>query len=357
MTEYVPVRDFCWISYDVGKGGSGRYRCEQPAKLLAGNGLSTHVGGMVGSMPNGLLYTVTEDEKPVLGKVIILQRHAADTGRDKIRAARKAGQQVWIDVDDLMPAVPPSNIAASDPAGIQWWCDMATAADGLICSTPELAQGMAKYNRRRVVLGNLIDLDDGPRWSVNPEPAGPLRQIGWVGNTPVHRDNLAQLRGWLPELLEHDPSLMVYWGGWHPDIEAMTSFGEFVGLPPERVTVSRAKMIDVYPELFRGIDLGLVPLAGSRFSQAKTATKGMEYAAAGVPFLWSDHPSYRRTFGLAGRCRNPRDWAENVTRLRAPNARAALLAAQRESATQTVAVARERWTRWAASLNKRKVAA
>src|SRR5205085_863761 len=43
-----------------------------------------------------------------------------------------------------------------------------------------------------------------------------------------------------------------------------------------------------YPTLFSGIDIGIVPLADVPFNHAKSRIKGMEYAAAGVPFA-ADH--------------------------------------------------------------------
>jgi hypothetical protein len=43
-----------------------------------------------------------------------------------------------------------------------------------------------------------------------------------------------------------------------------------------------------------GWDWGLAPLRAGRFNEAKTDTKWVEYAAAGIPCLVSDHPVYSR---------------------------------------------------------------
>ena len=46
--------------------------------------------------------------------------------------------------------------------------------------------------------------------------------------------------------------------------------------------------IDRYPGLWRGIDIALCPLNPIDFNRAKSALKGMESSAAGVPFIASD---------------------------------------------------------------------
>jgi hypothetical protein len=45
--------------------------------------------------------------------------------------------------------------------------------------------------------------------------------------------------------------------------------------------------------LFQHIDIGLIPLNNIPFNHAKSFIKGLEYAAAGVPFVSSYSPEYK----------------------------------------------------------------
>lgn len=313
------VVDVLFITAD--KGGSAHYRAELPARRLADEGVSTYVGTIAGSAPNGLIYTLdgppSDTVGPVFGRQVILQRHAAPMAVGHIRAARAAGQRIWMDADDLLPAAPADNIARTDPEGIAWWTAMLSAADGVVCSTETLSLGMARYNRRRIVLPNMFDGDEPGRWPSLPSPASTdgRRFVGWVGNTVTHRPNLRLLADWLPDLLERTDTGMV-WGGMLPELaEDETIFSELTGVPLQRVYSRPAQPMHLYPTLFRGFDIGLVPLADSRFARAKTALKGLEYAAARIPFVWSDHPAYRDVFGTTGRCRHSGDFRRQVASL------------------------------------------
>jgi hypothetical protein len=47
------------------------------------------------------------------------------------------------------------------------------------------------------------------------------------------------------------------------------------------------------PSLFKQIDIGIVPLNNIEFNHAKSYLKGLEYAAAGIPFVSSYSPEYQ----------------------------------------------------------------
>lgn len=50
--------------------------------------------------------------------------------------------------------------------------------------------------------------------------------------------------------------------------------------------------ISKYPSLFRNIDIGIAPLRDIPFNHAKSYIKGLEYAAAGIPFIATDIAEY-----------------------------------------------------------------
>ena len=300
------IVDVLWVTAD--KGGSRHYRAELPAALLERRGVSTFVGEQAGSAPNGLIYSL-DGQWPVFGRTVILQRQGAERGAERITRAREAGQQIWMDCDDLLTAVPADNHAraGAGQVGIGWWARMLPAVDGVICSTPEIAAGLAKHARRRVVLPNLFDPGDRWRPATVAGVERPVQTVGWVGNTVVHRENLRTARGWLSDVLERH-ELNFVWGGWLPELEEEDALAELTGIDPGRLYARRGLPFEGYPELFRGIDVGIVPLADSRYARAKTALKGLEYAAAGIPFLHGRHPHYEQVFGTRWRCRHQGEW-------------------------------------------------
>lgn len=308
----VRVVDLCWITAD--KGGSRHYRADLPAAFLAGNGYDTFVGTLAGSAPNGLIYSLDETQCPVFGKVVILQRQGAEAGPSHLDRARAAGQQVWMDCDDLLTAAPPDNYAraGSGAEAIAWWAHMLPHATGILCATTQIHAGLARHNRRRVVAANLFDGDLPDRWRPRPFPST-VRALGWVGNTVVHRRNLAECRGWLWEVLEAH-NLDFRWGGILSELgEDISEFADLVGVEAGRVEAVPAAPIETYPSLFDKIDVGIVPLADSRFARAKTALKGLEFAAAGIPFCYSASQNYLDLFGTGpGRCRHSGEWRRKL---------------------------------------------
>jgi len=81
--------------------------------------------------------------------------------------------------------------------------------------------------------------------------------------------------------------------------------------------------ISDYPKLFKPIDIGLVPLNDVRFNDAKSYIKGLEYAAAGIPFIASPSPEYVElaNAGIGRIARNWDDWEYHFDELRDPQKR------------------------------------
>lgn len=54
-------------------------------------------------------------------------------------------------------------------------------------------------------------------------------------------------------------------------------------------------MVPLYdlPNVYANFDIGIVPLNDIPFNRAKSFIKGLEYAAAGIPFVASNLPEYK----------------------------------------------------------------
>lgn len=94
----------------------------------------------------------------------------------------------------------------------------------------------------------------------------------------------------------------------------------------------------------RGWSLGLSPLCNNPFTRMKTYTKWVEYTAAGIPTIASDHPVYRDCCaGGAARLVADNDWAAALPALLEDTmARQAMLAVARERVGREYTVARLR---------------
>jgi hypothetical protein len=81
--------------------------------------------------------------------------------------------------------------------------------------------------------------------------------------------------------------------------------------------------INDYPKLFKQMDIGIVPLSDVRFNDAKSYIKGLEYAAAGIPFIASPSPEYLELAeaGVGRIARNWDEWEYHFNELRDPQKR------------------------------------
>lgn len=345
-------------------GGAGWYRCRVPSDALRAVGHDAiHVGGVEGAA-DGSLRPVTWAGDVLDGyEVIILQRWMHPDAADRIRRARATGQVVIQDIDDYYWGLDPRNAAfaathprpdylaahvnraelrrkgiqapVTNPNNIRAYSESIGASSAITCSTPFLATKLAERYRVPVyLLRNAIDLQ---RWSeVCPQAARPT--LGWVGAIPWRSGDLETLSGVLGPLVERHDLTVIHGGA--------TKEGEFasvLGLDPARVTdVAMCSIVD-YPRLFAGIDLGLVPLSDKPFNHAKSAIKGMEYAASGVPYVAADTPEYR-WFGAGPVAARSRHWIAALERLLDPAVRAV------SASTAHLRVAREdiakRWVEW-----------
>jgi hypothetical protein len=83
-----------------------------------------------------------------------------------------------------------------------------------------------------------------------------------------------------------------------------------------------------YPNSFT-FDIGVVPLSNVPFNHAKSWIKGIEYAAAGVPFIASRLPEYQELkdkHGIGLVAKNPIQWRKQIESLADPELRASISA-------------------------------
>lgn len=324
----IATRDWSNYSPEGGTrtlGGSGHYRCGLVAKVLAEMGHDVVLGTLIVETRLGEIGVRTWDEEHHWGcDLVILQRWMFGDLPERIRRARANGQVVLNDVDDWFEGLDPSNLAfqTSHPRtnpleNRDHYRKVLAAGDGIVCSTPFLAE---KYRKLcpTVVIRNRLDLD---RWTPQEPRTGPPT-IGWVGALPWRSSgDLALLRGFLgPFIDKHDLRVRH-----HGALAVGWEFALATGIDPARL--DQEPMVDIgdHETQFEGIDVLLVPLGSLPFNESKSCLKGMQAAAAGVPVIATPTGEYRwlhEERGIGSLAKSPRDWLRQMTSLLDPDVRA-----------------------------------
>jgi glycosyl transferase family 1 len=349
--------DWSHITPTPTPGGAGYYRCALPARGLASLGHETWHGRLAIHEPSGELCVGTWDGE-IHGELdaIVLQRYMGDDAEPAIRRARSLGQIIVNDLDDWFFGLDQSNRAfwSSHPKhnaeiNRSHYQRILAASDALIASTPYLAARLERLfpGMRVVTLRNMIDLD---RWKA--EPVRRTRHglvVGWVGATSWRSGDLEVVRGILQPWLARYGARF-YHGGHH---DAAQRAGELLGLTGEYETRPMAP-IGEYPKLLQGIDIGIAPMRETPFNFAKSAIKGMEYSAAGIPYVASRTPEYE-WFGQGVLARRPHDWMRGLTRLLDPDERTRIANAARQRVeSESLEQRSGEWERFLLELVRRK---
>jgi predicted O-methyltransferase YrrM len=164
--------------------------------------------------------------------------------------------------------------------------------DLVTVSTPFLAEAYAPYNRDIRVIRNYVDWDMWndvtPQYEVERERL----RIGYLASFRYHRADLQILQDVIPRFLKN-----------HPEVDFVANSDEvhrYLRVPKEqRITIGEYEFFDHETGAYQVgrktavCDIGLVPLVLNDLNQGKSHLKGMEYNAAGIPFIASPTESYK----------------------------------------------------------------
>lgn len=242
--------------------------------------------------------------------VVIMQRVMFDIA-DKMKKAKAEGQILINDIDDLYWSLHPANMAwkASHPQfnsieNRSHYRAIISNSSGLIISTKYLAEAIKPMIKSpNVIIGNYVDPD---RFIVRNHSDTELPCIGWVGSTSHRSGDLELLRQVLAPLARTGQIRVQHSG----HLEGTRTFADAVGLPVESVATLPMAGPDKYATLLN-FDIGLVPLTVIPFNRAKSNIKGLEYAAAGIPFIASEIDEYSylaNKFGIGRIVKKPNQW-------------------------------------------------
>lgn len=327
-------------------GGAGWYRCHLPAKALNDHGVDAVVGAEFGLKPSGEIFirewNGTEHHDL---DIIVFQRWMDANAERVILTAKACGQVVVNDVDDWYDGLSTSNVAfrASHPRfgltnefGVplnrsdarrlgdkrifrenrDFYRKSLRASSALTVSTEFLAQNLRAVDVPIFVVPNAVDTAMfGATQTSRAEPV-----IGWIGSTMTRSGDLEVLKGILGPFCNRHGIRFHHSG----HLDSAPRANELLGVDEELTTTEPMRDIYNYPQMFQAFDIGLVPLSSGKFNEAKSAIKGMEYAAAGVPFVASGSSSYRHLkddYDIGLIADRPKDWIYHLERLLDPGFR------------------------------------
>ncbi|HMM95397.1 hypothetical protein [Phycicoccus sp.] len=330
-------------------GGASWVRLHTPARYLERAGHHIVFAQQVAAFHNDKLVPLNMDDVPLMldPDVVVLQRWMHRDAPDAIRAARAAGQVVLQDVDDWFWGLDPRNQAhaATDPrrfpdANRDHYRAAIEASTAVTVSTEFLAKRIRE--RWGVTTHLLPNAIDRLMW-VQQDVRDTDRElvVGWTGSLSHRSGDLETLRGVLGPYLDDVAGTFVHHGVTPYDRDTA---GQRIGLSDNQIGPSKplARPED-FPDNVAGFDIGIVPLTDQPFNHAKSWIKGLEYAAAGIPFVAQRTREYQK-LGAGILASTPSEWRAALDQLTDPAERTRVrdigLAAAAEQSIAT------RWREW-----------
>lgn len=337
-------------------GGCGFYRMRAPAAELVKLGVDVTVEEGVDAEairhPDGM---VDVKEVKTDADLIVVQRPLDNSIHSLVKQAQRQGIAVVVEIDDDFSMVHTSNVAHSAmngrTSGHQWVQKSADIADHVTISTPQLT----KYARhgRSSILRNCVPESIFGTVGQKSEILWP--RLGWTGTVQTHPTDLLVTKGSVATILEqNDLPFMVVGDG--------ESVQAHLGMKRDQPVYNTGwvPLNEFYTHLAFFIDIGIVPLEISPFNQAKSALKGLEYAALGIPFVASPTREYIRleAHGIGKTAKTPGEWRKHLQRMidrPAETERIANEARDRIKAEHTYSVNAPQWLEaWEKAIDYRK---
>ena len=294
-------------------GGSGWARVGQYVDLLpfdtVAGVLTWARDHLVIMTPDGGLHDVD---------VILMQRLMHKGISNHIIQSQKQGIKIINDIDDWYWGLSPSNDAfwhnhpKKNPAeNFNHYRSIISKSDLVIASTPYLASRVSEFCRAPIVVSkNTVDMN---RFTPRQHADYDRPIVGWVGSTNHRSGDLEILKGVLSPLVRSG-SIRLFHGGAMPKAP---TFASKIGVPESQVATMPLVPHEKYPELMV-MDIGLVPLTNMAFNRCKSDIKGLEYAAAGIPFIASNLDAYlelQHDLGVGFIAKKPLDWGKHIKKL------------------------------------------
>lgn len=294
------------------RGGCFYYRMNLPYQVLK-HEMDVFINDEVQSIRDAKTKEVTDGLPADEGvDVLVVQRPTYQGIVETLPAVQARGVAVVVEIDDDLTRVHPGNAAyraltpkTSPHENYQHLQKACQFADWVVVSTPRLAEVFAPHGRVSVVRNYVEDA-----WLDISRPPSDGRVLGWTGTLATHPTDLAECGSAFADAIEATGARPYVVG----DGDALAHFG----ITEPRGAYAEWVELDQYPHELAKFSVGVVPLEDSKFNEAKSWLKGLEYAAMGVPFVASPVREYREFVeGLPGcsTAKRYRHWLRDLTAL------------------------------------------
>jgi hypothetical protein len=244
---------------------------------------------------------------PSDAEVIVLQRPTLRHLAEAVPILRGRGVTVIVDIDDDLNCIHPSNPAwkMMHPANRtdHSWRYVTESCKHASLTTVSSEALTRRYGSVARFVPNCV-----PAHFLEVEHAD-SDLVGWAGSLHSHPDDLDVMGSAILELTRAGHEFLIIGNG--------LGAGRHLGLghvdPDTTGPVPFADWITTVTRL----GVGVAPLADTRFNEAKSWLKPLEYSAAGVPWVASPRAEYVRLHehGAGLMARRPRDWSRTLRRL------------------------------------------
>jgi len=278
------------------RAGCSFYRHEEPARIAATEGCEVTIDRndfTIYQAPFGKVVCSTEPEGDGTRitewqeDVVVLQRPAKRSTADMIPVLQKRGIAVVVDVDDDFSCLHPQhpardhfNPSLSPDVNFAHLARACRQADLVTVTTTALAERYGSHGRVAIlpncVPASILDL---PRSSDG-------HTVGWSGALHMHPGDLQVTHGGVAGALRDSDWRFKVIGN-HERV------GAALGLDTDPDGTGFLDIDEWHREL-GSLDIGVVPLCDTKFNEAKSWLKGIEYAARGVPFVASPTIEYQK---------------------------------------------------------------
>lgn len=317
--------DWSFGTKPIQPNGCAWYRCYLPMKSMQKDMYQSGMGFPGFSDEHGFGILIP-DNKAIHGwDIVVLKLIMLERVVEQVEKAVAKGQKIVVDLDDHMEGLEKSNLAyhMTSPEknaknNREHYFKIIENATALTTSTPFLQEFYQKKHPNKPVylVRNGIDVD---RWKPRKDYSGYLPTFGWVGATPWRSGDLEILNPFFGEFIKQQNCKFHHSGS----IVNAPSVSQKIGIDHNIYSSEPMQPINNYPKMFRKIDVGIVPLTNVDFNKAKSFIKGLEYAAAGIPFIASPLPEYEYLAekGVGRIARNQEEWLFHAEELLSPKVR------------------------------------
>lgn len=256
-----------------------------------------------------LLGNIKDVQAPPGADVLVFQRVTFARIADSLPIFRRRGIAVVVDMDDDLDRIDPRNPAfwALHPKVTSKHTTVTAAqacarATMVTVSTPALLKRYAP-NGNGVVLPNFVPEE----FLRIPRFDSPV--FGWGGSVHSHPGDLQAMGSSVNRLMSE--------GHQFRTVGPPAGVREALGLSAEPDT-TEALPIDRWALGLSTLGVGVAPLADTQFNAAKSRLKMVEYAAVGVPSVFSPRPDYlalHRETGIGTPAAKPAEWYRELKKL------------------------------------------